>query len=66
MELNEITFKVRTAIFAVFKELGPGLLESIYTSALEIELCSAGLRVEVESPGFTIKVMNLVWDSDWI
>jgi len=50
MELNDVTFKVRTAIFAVFKELGPGLLESIYAGALEIELRTAGLMVETERP----------------
>src|SRR5690349_7391327 len=48
MELSEITYKIRNAIFEVFKELGPGLLESIYTAALVIELRNAGLTVERE------------------
>ena len=34
MDINEITYKTRGAIFAVFNELGPGLLESVYEAAL--------------------------------
>ena len=28
MEINDITYKIRGAIFAVYNALGPGLLES--------------------------------------
>lgn len=38
MENNELTYEIRSAIFEVFKELGPGLLESIYEAALCYEL----------------------------
>jgi GxxExxY protein len=34
----------------VHHELGPGLLESIYRSAMQIELASAGLSHETERP----------------
>ena len=34
MDLNELTYQIRGAIFNVFNELGPGLLESVYESAL--------------------------------
>jgi GxxExxY protein len=43
MEYNELTYEIRSAIFAVYKELGPGLLESIYESALCYELQERGL-----------------------
>lgn len=45
MELDDITYEVRGAVFNVFKELGPGLLESVYEAALVHELRSRGLRV---------------------
>lgn len=50
MELTDITFQIRRAVFTVFNELGPGLLESIYTAALSFELRSAGLAVDRELP----------------
>lgn len=43
MEYNELTHENRSAIFAVYKELGTGLLESIYVSALCYELQERGL-----------------------
>jgi GxxExxY protein len=45
MVLEDLTYKVRAAIFTVFKELGPGLLESVYEAALAYELKSIGLQV---------------------
>src|SRR5689334_23099787 len=46
--LNDLTYKVRSCIFSVAKELGPGFLESVYTAALVYELKSAGLTVKSE------------------
>lgn len=43
---EELTYKIRGAIFAVYKELGPGLLENIYETALVYELEKRGLKVE--------------------
>lgn len=46
MEYNELTYEIRSAVFEVFKELGPGLLESIYESALCFELEERGLSIK--------------------
>ena len=46
MTENEITYEIRGAIYDVYKELGPGLLESVYEEALCFELEKRGLRVE--------------------
>ncbi|MEE3412567.1 MAG: GxxExxY protein [Bacteroidales bacterium] len=46
MTVNEITFEIRGAIYDVYKELGPGLLESVYEEALCFELEQRGLKVE--------------------
>lgn len=42
----------------VHRELGPGLLESIYRSALQIELTTTGLSYETERP-VCIKYRNV-------
>lgn len=46
MTVNEITYEIRGAIYDVYKELGPGLLESVYEEALCFELEQRGLKVE--------------------
>ena len=46
MTNNEITYDVRGAIYDVYRELGPGLLESVYEEALCFELEKRGLKVE--------------------
>ena len=43
---NEITYQIRGAIYDVYKNLGPGLLESIYEEALAFEIQQRGLKVE--------------------
>jgi GxxExxY protein len=45
MDLNDLTYKIRGAIFKVHQTLGPGLLESVYEAALIYELMQMGLRV---------------------
>ena len=49
---NELTYEIRGAIFDVYNELGPGLLESVYEEALVFELKERGLNVsrQVEVP----------------
>jgi GxxExxY protein len=47
-EINELGYKVRGAIYNVYKELGMGLLESVYQEALAIELGQDGIKVERE------------------
>jgi GxxExxY protein len=46
MSINELSFVIRGAIFRVYKELGPGLLESVYEQALCYELRELGLEVK--------------------
>ncbi len=46
MEINDITYKIRGAIFTVYNALGPGLLESVYELALMHEMSKLGLKVE--------------------
>lgn len=46
MTNNELTYEIRGAIYDVYKELGPGLLESVYEEALCFELEQRGLKVE--------------------
>lgn len=46
MNHEDLSYKVRGAIFTVFKELGPGLLEHVYESALIYELQLLGLNVK--------------------
>ncbi len=45
MHENEISFQIRKAAYQVHTELGPGLMESVYETALEYELKRVGLRV---------------------
>lgn len=51
MSENEISYKVRGAIFTVYNILGPELLESVYESALYYQLNKDGLN--------TIKQVNI-------
>ncbi len=48
MVLEQLTYQIRGAIFAVYNELGPGLLESYYERALRYELEGRGLTVETQ------------------
>ncbi|MDT0642251.1 GxxExxY protein [Zunongwangia sp. F363] len=50
MNENEISYKIRGAIFKVYNELGPGLLESVYVAALQHELRKENLKVLKEVP----------------
>ena len=46
MTENEISYKIIGAIYKVYNELGPGLLESVYEAALCYQLRKDGLKVE--------------------
>ena len=48
MDLNELSSKIIKAAINVHKELGPGLLESVYQKCLLIELKLMGLKAESE------------------
>lgn len=45
MDENELTYIIRGAIFKVYNNTGPGLLESAYEAALTYELKKEGLNV---------------------
>ena len=49
-ELDSLTYQIRSAIFCVHKELGPGLLESVYETALIHELTLLNLKVVRQMP----------------
>ena len=46
MVLSDVTYQIRGAIYDVYNELGPGLLESVYEEALVCELEMRGMAVE--------------------
>jgi GxxExxY protein len=50
MELNQLSSQIIKAAIAVHKELGPGLLESIYHTCMLIELKAMGVKVQSEEP----------------
>ncbi len=50
MNENDISYKIRGAIYEVYKNLGPGLLESVYEAVLTFELQKLGLKVETQVP----------------
>ncbi len=50
MSENDISYQIRGAIFKVYKELGPGILESVYVAALAYELRQKDLKVRLEVP----------------
>ncbi len=50
MEINDITYQIRGAAYAVYAEFGPGLLESVYQAAMIFELRQRGLSVKKQQP----------------
>lgn len=47
---NDISYKIRGAIYKVYNGLGPGLLESTYEAALVYQLKKDGLKFESQVP----------------
>jgi GxxExxY protein len=50
MDINDLTYAIRGAIFEVNKVLGPGFLEKVYEEALLSELRSRDLKAESQVP----------------
>jgi GxxExxY protein len=48
LDLNELSSKIIQAAINVHKELGPGLLESVYNRCMAIELTNMGIGVQSE------------------
>jgi GxxExxY protein len=49
-ELNELSSKIIRAAINVHQELGPGLMESVYSTCMQIELRNMGIKVQSEVP----------------
>ncbi len=45
MDINELTFRIRSAVFQVNKQLGSGFLEKVYENALLNYLKATGYKV---------------------
>ena len=50
MDVNDITYKIRGAIFEVNRILGHGFLEKVYENALLFELRKKGLKAKNQVP----------------
>ena len=48
MELNELSFEIINSAITVHRELGPGLLESVYQSCMILEFYNKNIKVESE------------------
>ncbi len=60
LELEELTGKIIECAITVHKKLGPGFLESVYQSALPMELRKQSLKVEEQ------KDIKIFYDDDEI
>ncbi len=50
MDINDITYGIRGAVFEVHRVLGPGFLEKVYENALLVELRARGYTAESQVP----------------
>lgn len=50
MDIDNITYAIRGAVFEVNSVLGPGFLEKIYENALALELKRKGLKAACQAP----------------
>jgi len=57
---SELTYKVRGAIFEVWKKLGPAFKESVYQKALKIEFTNRGIPFESQ------KQINIIYEEEKI
>jgi GxxExxY protein len=62
MTENEIGKVILDSAIAVHKDLGPGLLESVYEVVLAYELQQCGLRVNRQVP-IEIRYKNMIFDN---
>jgi GxxExxY protein len=58
---SECTGKIIGAFYCVYKELGPGLAERVYSRALGQELDRRGCRVQNPSTGLISVTATLAW-----
>ena len=64
MTENEISKIVVNCAFKVHKELGPGLMESVYQKCLTYELIKSGLNIETEKT-MAVNYYDVVLDSGY-
>ena len=50
MDLNELTYSIKGAVFEVNRILGPGFLEKVYENALLMELKARGIKAAAQFP----------------
>jgi len=50
VDINDITYGIRGAVFEVNRVLGPGFLEKVYENAVLIELRARGYKAESQVP----------------
>ena len=62
MSENEISKLILDSAIAVHRELGPGLLESVYEIVLAYELRQRGLRVDRQVP-IAIRYKGMIFDA---
>ena len=53
---NEVATVIVDAAYRIHRQLGPGLLESVYQAVMEYELRKLGLRVQAKEP------VPVVWE----
>ena len=59
MDINDITYAIRGAVFEVNRVLGPGFIEKVYENALIIEIRQRGFNANSQVP---IKVpIRKIW-----
>ena len=61
MSINDVTAAIVDAALQIHKDLGPGLLESVYEAILAKKLAERGLRVERQKP-LRFEYDDLVFD----
>ena len=64
MDENEISYRIRGAIFTVYNALGPGLLESVYELVLTHVLTENGLDVK-RQVSLPVRFDNIVLDGGY-
>lgn len=62
MDENELSGMIISAAIEVHRNLGPGLLESVYQQCMKYELESSGLECDIEVP-VTAKYKGKIFDS---
>ena len=50
MDIDELAYQIKGAVFEVSKELGFGFLEKVYENALLLELRTRGIKAESQVP----------------